>query len=433
MLSNILGLRIKTRQVVGTKTVRQSGITIVGTFISGTVGALTYICLARILGPLDYGVFSVSVATAAMLFSISNVGTDTGITRFVGKYINKDRDKALEFLKLGIKVKLVAWILVMIVGWVIMPVVSEVLLKKPNLLIPLRISLLGVGSSLLFSFSTASIQAIQRFFIWSALMVSMNALRFIIIGILFFLGFLGLYSGIWTFVLVPFLGFFMGLAFLPNFWQKKETGEVRREFFHYNKWVALFTLVTAISSRLDTFLTARYLSLADVGVYSVAVALSGFVAQVTLALATVVAPKFSAFENRSDALSYIKKLQLLVLTLAFVGVLSGLLLGYFLIPKLFGSEYALAFGPFVFLLLAQAIFFIAVPINGAVMYYFSYPKLFMGVSAGFLAIVAVLGSMLISKLGILGAGITMFVAQSFNYAIPLIWVINKFRNENSST
>jgi O-antigen/teichoic acid export membrane protein len=60
------------------------------------------------------------------------------------------------------------------------------------------------------------------------------------------------------------------------------------------------------------------------------------------------------------------------------------------------------------------------------MYYFSYPKLFVYISVGFLIIVAGLGIILIPTFGILGASATMLVAQIFNFAVPAIWVLNKF-------
>jgi O-antigen/teichoic acid export membrane protein len=72
-------------------------------------------------------------------------------------------------------------------------------------------------------------------------------------------------------------------------------------------------------------------------------------------------------------------------------------------------------------------FFLAIPAHAIIMYYFSFTKFFFWVSIGFLIIVGGIGWILIPSYGILGASLTMLLAQSFNFFVPLAWVIRKFR------
>ena len=170
--------------LIKTRTLKDSFITISGTLINGTLGLVFYFVMARYLGPTSFGVFSVAVVTLTLIGDIANFGSDTGTVRFVGKFINKERNKALKFLKLSLKVKVVSSLFVLLIGWQIVPFLVLQIFGKPELVFPLRLSLIGVGGYLLLGFSSYSLQATQRFWVWSGLNILANALRLSIIFIL---------------------------------------------------------------------------------------------------------------------------------------------------------------------------------------------------------------------------------------------------------
>lgn len=415
--------------IVRTKTIRQSGVTFAGTFLNGLLGIIFYILTARFLGPIGFGIFSVAIAALSLASDISSLGTDTGIVRFVGKYINTDRNKALRFLKLSLEVKFLVWIFVLIVGWLTAPLIARNILAKPELSFPLQLSMIGVGSGLFFSFTTNSLQAIQKFWEWSGLNIATNALRLLFVGLFIYSGFFSVASTLLAYIIAPFMGFLVGFTFLPSFLSVKNESSVARELFHYNKWVALFILVAAVSSRLDTFLATRLLSLAEVGIYSVAVSLASVVPQIVYALGVVVAPKLAGFDSKEKAITYLKKLQLFVLGLAFSGLLVGIPASYVVIPRLYGSQYLASISPFIILLFAQAVFLISTPVHTSVFYYFAKPSLFVWISLGHLAIIGGLGYFLISQFGYMGAATVVLLGTIFNFIVPAIWVIKKFREK----
>lgn len=410
-----------------TKTLKDSSITISGTLVNGTLGLIFYFVMARFLGPTSFGVFSVAVVTLTLVGDIANFGSDTGTVRFVGKFINKERNKALKFLKLSLKVKAVASLLVLLLGWQAVPFLVLQIFGKPELILPLRLSLVGVGGYLLYGFSTYSLQAIQRFWVWSGLHISANALRLLTILILIYLGVLSAENGFLVYITVPYLGFLAGLFFLPKFLKVKNENRVAKEFFGYNLWVAAFTIIAAVSGRLDTFLATSLLTLKEVGVYQAAVQLASIVPQIVFALGTVVAPKLAGTRNNSQALGYLKKLQVFVVALAVLGLILGIPLSKFVIPILYGKEYIASIAPFIVLLFAQAVFLISVPVHTSVFYYFGYPKLFVFIAMGHLAIIAGLGYPLIGLYGYLGAAYAVLAGNIFNLLVPTIWVARKFK------
>ena len=411
---------------VRTKTVYQTAVTTGTTIINGILGILFYIYLARSLGPAQFGIFSVAVLSLALIADIATVGTDTGIVKFVGKYLQSDKEKALRFLKLGLKTKIIVGTMLIIAGWFLVPFIAEKLLYKPELTVYLRYSLIGAFGGMIFTFTTSAIQAVQKFWAWGILNISLNALRLATILILAASLILNADLALVSYIVFPFIGFFAGLAILPGFLKVKNENSVSKEFFNYNKWVAVFTLIAAVSSRLDTYISARFLSLTEVGIYSVAVNLAGVVPQLVFAIAVVAAPKLSSFDTDAKAKAYLKKLQVLVLALGFAGLAVGIPLAYALIPGIYGSIYSPSIYPFIILLAAQAIFLISVPVHTAVIYYFGYPRLFVYISVVNLAAIAAGGYFLIGSYGMIGAAIAVLIGNTLNFIIPAVWVVRKF-------
>lgn len=395
---------------------------------NGALGAVFYILAARILGPSSFGLFTVSILTLTLVSDIGDLGTDTGLVRFVGKYQKKSPLKAKLFLKLGFKVKTLVWVFASFAGWLLAPFIAQVLFGKAELITPLRISFLGVGGVLLFSFITHALQGYQKFWAWSAVQIGANALRVLAVLILLFYSRLTLENTLWVYIAVPLAGFLFGLSLLPNFWKVKGETKVAKEFFHYNKWVALFILLAAFSSRLDTFISARFLSGKDLGIYGAAKQFVAIVPQIVGALSIVIAPKMAEMGGIKDLISYLKKTQLFVSGLVVLGILSIPLVLFF-IPILFGNVYIPSGPVFVILLFSQLVYLLSVPIHMSIFYYFSYPKLFFYLSVGHLLIVISLGYVLIMAYGVMGAAFSVLAGSIFNFAIPLFWVVGKLRKE----
>lgn len=419
----------KVKKVLKTQTFKHSLITTGGTIVNGVLGMLFYILLARILGPADFGIFSVFVAATTLIADVFDLGIGTGIIRFVGKYIHNNKEKALMVLKISLIIRLVLIVTIILCGYFLAPYVARELFKKEELTLPLRLSLFGAGGALLFAFVTSSVQALQKFWVWSGLNIAMNGLRLAVILFLVYLNLITPLSSMLSYVLIPLLGFVLGLAFLPNFFFARNERTEISELFKYNSWVGAFTIVAAVSSRLDTFISTRLLSLSEVGIYSVANNLAGIVPQIVFALAAVAAPKFASFNSKQKAINYFGKFQLFVVGLSILGVTVGIPLGACLIYCLYGSMYLGAIFPFVILLCAQAVFLISIPAHTSVIYYFAYPKLFVWISLVNLAVVSLLGWYLISNFGYIGAAGAIFVGNLGNFVIPFVWVVTKYKQK----
>lgn len=425
-------MRTFLNAIIGTATFRQSSTTFTGTIFNGVLGALFYIVLARVLGPADFGLLTVSITTLTLIADIADFGTNTGLIKFVSSTITSNKDRAFRFLKLSLEIKLAVWTGVLVFGFLVSPLLAEFIFSKPELTLPLRLSMIGVGGALLFTFATSTFQSFQKYISWSVLNILTNLFRLLAIIVLVFTQQISLISGLLAYIIFPFLGFSISLLFIPtkSIFLAKEEYKLTKEFLNYNKWVGIFTLIAAVSARLDTFITASLLTARELGVYSAANQPTSVIPQLIGALGVVAAPKFSSFQSKKEMLTYFKKFQLMVLGLSGFGVLILPLAVYF-IPIIYGIEYSQAVVPFIILVFSMLVFLVSVPLHSSIIFYFGKPEVFVWVSITHLLIVGTVGLYLISSFGIVGAALTVLIGMVFNLVAPLIWFLLKLKsNEN---
>ncbi|QQG43457.1 MAG: oligosaccharide flippase family protein [Candidatus Daviesbacteria bacterium] len=405
-----------------TKTLKDSFVTTSGTVINGVLGILFYILVARSLGSENFGIFTIAVATITILADIGSLGIDTGIIRFISKYLN---GKYKLFLKLGLEIKILVWLTVAIFGWLIAPILAQSFFGKSELVQPLRMSLLGAGGAMFFSFIATSFQGLQKYWVWSAFNITSNSIRLVLILLLSLTVGLTLENTLIIYIVIPFIFFFLGLFLLPNFLVEKNEQSVIKEFFKFNRWMILLTIVAALGARVDTFMAAKFLSIGQVGLYGVALQVAGVLPQLIFALAAVVAPKFASFNTRSQAWNYFKKVELLVLGLAFLGILL-IPVANLLIPLIYGSVFEGSVRAFTILFIAQLLFLLSVPAHQSIFYYFAKPQVFVIFSIINLLMVIFLSIKLIPLWGIEGAAATVLVGNILNFILPTFWAVKEF-------
>jgi stage V sporulation protein B len=392
-----------------------------------------YIFLARTLGPSDFGLFTLSVTVLALVADIGNFGINTGIVNFVSKYIDSDHRRSLKFLKLGLYSKVIISLTVLILGYFLSPYISKNIFSKPELITPLRLMFLGVGTTWMFSFTTSYYQASQKFISWGLIQILTNFIRLASVLVYFYFSQLNLIVSIIFYIAAPLLGFLISSINISFDFNKEKIGkDIGKEFFNFNKWVAIFGGVSAFSSRADTFILGRLATPIGIGIYSAANQLVQVIPQLIGAIGTVAAPKFSSFDEDAKMMKYFKKLQLMVGMIALV-ILAFSPIVKFIINTFFGAEYRNSFPIFLILLSAMLIFLISIPVHNVIIYYYSYPKLFSYLSIINLLVVFPSAYFLTLKYGVYATAYSILFGNSLNLLIPGLWFLNKiFFSKNQS-
>lgn len=405
-------------------------VVLVGTIFNGALGLVFYSLAGRLLGPGEFGLLFITISFLTLTTDLIDLGTNSSVIKFVPSLVRNNPLQAYRFIKLGFKIKLLAWGVTALLS-ILSPLFARHLFAKPELSRLIQLALLGGGGALLFAFSSSILQALQRFRLWSLLNISSNFFRVLALLLLFFLGWLNLTNSLIIYLVIPFIGFIASLFIIPTLkiGQVKNDLSVLRSLYSFGGSVAVFTLIAAVSSKLDSFLVARLLSNNEVGIYAAANQLVMGIPQVASAVGVVLSPRFASFASLPTMLGYFRKAQLLVLGIGLASLLvlpfSGTILTFF-----YGSVYLPAVVPFIILWISMLVFLISIPVHTAVIYYFGNSKLFVWLSFLHLGIIAILGPQLIVQYGASGAAATVLIGVITNLLLPLVWFLRRIQNES---
>lgn len=382
------------------------------------------------MGPYDFGLFSLSITVLAVVADVGNFGINAGIVNFVSKYLNSDNQRSMKFLKLGLTAKLIIGVFVLLLGFLASPFIATVLFKKPELINAFRLVFLGVGTTWLFSFTTSYYQATQKFISWGLIQIFTNSMRLIFIVLLLSNSKLNLILAVLSYITAPLLGFLFSFVNISlSFIKEKITSGIRSEFFNFNKWLAVSSGIGAFSSRTDTFVLGRLTTPAGIGIYSAANQLVQVIPQIIGAIGTVVAPRYSSFTNDKDMISYFKKLLLFVSGISIFILLCTPIVK-FIIDIFFGVEYQNSFKIFVILVFSALIFLMSVPFHNAIIYYFSYPRLFSYLSVINFVVVATLSVYLTKTFGYQATAYAIVAGNFVNFLISALWFWRRVKSIN---
>jgi len=395
--------------------------------VSGGLAAIFFILLANWLPQSEYGSLTTLVVTTTVISSFLNLGVNQTLVNLLSSKNSIDTESS-QILSLALVIKLVCGVPLIVFFELFSREIAQILFHKPDLSTYVSIIGYGVCAQLLFAFSVSVAQSRQNYRLWSTLFIVTNLLRLLITGGLFKLGLLtGFISGM-CYALIPLLGPIIVFA-LPEFRfritipSKANT----HKFLSFNNWTAMFNSVSSVSSRLDSLLTARYVSLSDNGSYGLANQIVSVFPQLITAIGSVTTPKFASFSSPQSHSKYLPKAVLFTSGIAFVSLLFFAIITPHLY-SLVGYAYSASQTMFYILLFTQIVFLAASPISDSILHYYRRPKIIFYQSLGQGIVVFSAAIILIQKFGLSGSAISALLGQVFSalfLVISYVWLSKK--------
>src|SRR5258707_10059407 len=113
---------------------RQSLITVVGNTLATGLSAIALILISRMLGPVQFGEFSVGFAIIMILNRLNDFGLNTTITKFASRSA-QDQESVQNIFGYTLKVKLVFSIILIVTGLIVTPFLVQLLHFQQPILI----------------------------------------------------------------------------------------------------------------------------------------------------------------------------------------------------------------------------------------------------------------------------------------------------------
>ena len=391
----------------------------------------------RLLGPADFGVYSLLLAVTGIAGVIVDVGLTEAAVKHIAAAWPGQREKAVR------QAQVFFWLRVglagggVLLGSLLAPVIAAFLLERTDGTFLVVLALLGMAVTALNGSINALLQATGNFSRISAVMIFSSGIGTLITVILVLAGTLNLVTvlvgvGIGT----ALSGFWLGRYLLPKNWgeagqsplQFPGLGPIRRDskpLFKFGRWLWVSNIVKILVSYLDVFLINHWLSAATLGIYALALSLASKAEIVNHSLYTVLVPTASAIQGKQALRNYLR-IGLIRSGLISLGLILLAPVAIWFIPFFYGAEYQDSVSLFM-LLLAVAIFDILTLPPLLLIYTFDRSDVAALAETVRLGALVLTGVWLIPILGPFGAVGARFVAKLLGFGFTLVLLIRHYR------
>ena len=315
-----------------------------GSGFSRGVALLNTLIIARMLGPLHFGIFSIFYAVMILTWQLPQAFDGVFVTH--AKKSSSKCEKN-DLLKTSVVLKFFYLILVLFLSYPLSYVLAKYCFQKDEVQIPIMAAML-CGVCLMFLMTVASIfQEQERF----ARFASTNAVYSVSIFICLLIMYL--FSGRIAFTLRLVIGIYIivsaiiacsSMALLyhrlgnPFVFDKV----VLKTAFTQGKWFFAVVAASCIFGRIDVFFLTRYVDLKSLGIYAVAAQLIMAVDLATGSFSGICLPKAGrAVRSRESFKGFLRES-----IWAIIFIDAGIMLFIFIAPQvvtaLYGKEYAMA-------------------------------------------------------------------------------------------
>lgn len=392
---------------------------------------LNSLIIARLLGPADFGRFSIFYIVMILTWQIPQ-SFDTTFIRYA-RTSDSDTTKN-NYLKASIFLKIFYSGILLCLTYPLSIFLARYLFNKPEIHIILMSSMIS-GVCLSFLMTLSSIyQERERFAEFSIL----NA--FYTVSIFFILLFfkstgrmLTLEGTILIFLIVSII---VGILSAVLLFKKIEKpfvmdAHVLKKSFSLGKWIFGSTLLYFTFQRMDIIFLTRYANFESVGIYSVAAQLVMSISLLTGSLSGIFLPKSGSALDSESSFKIYKKESILAITLIGIFIIIVMLAAPFMVQLLYGDKYIPAIS--ILRILLMGWIFIAAYIPFSFLFYtlndsktpflIEFFKMVIGIS--------LLYYLVFSK-GILGAAIAVSTALILSSIMSLIILKRKIKERSLS-
>ncbi|MGA1974356.1 MAG: oligosaccharide flippase family protein [Conexivisphaerales archaeon] len=274
-----------------------------GNFTSTLLLAVCAIAVGRILGPSDYGLYSVALILPGYVYLAIQLGIPSAATRFSAKYAAEgDRKKGVSFIQSLLIFQLLLSLLSLAVIIPLDSLIAVSVLNRADVAGLLPVAVISVVGNAVYYTGTAGFQGLARMDrsamlqVFQALIKLVASVALILVGFGVFGALVGntlslMVSGVAGLLLI------MALGGRPS--PKEMWGDIRVAL-GYSAPLYLAATVSGLLSPYSSTLLANFVSNAQIGGYGAAINISALVTLFVFPIATALLPIFSGLgEDRA--------------------------------------------------------------------------------------------------------------------------------------
>jgi len=408
------------------KGLQQTVISLIGNFFATGVSAITIILISRVLGPTQFGVFTVAMAVAVILSRVADAGLNATLLKFASDTSNHQKNNAL--FSYTIKLKLWLTLILAAMGMFSGSLLSRVLhFDQPHLI---SLAFYLVGFTVWYEQLVTMLQASQRFSQAVAANLSQSLAKLIGISILFLIGLKSSVFAFGWYMIAPVIPVLLFRYFVSPQLKIKLNQDFslhRQSVLKMAKHSSVAFIAAGLIENVDVLIVQRYLTTYETGLLGGVSRISLMLLMIAYSLGNVLYPRVAQYKDQVNMARYLKK-AVFMSVLALAGFLLFIPLSELSIILTIGPEY-LAGTPILLILVASSFITLATIPFLALFYVFEKDWYFSVSGIGQLLIVVVGNYLLVPTMGLYGAAWTRFISRVFFFTFTIGLAIYIYRQK----
>jgi len=318
------------------------------TFIS----ALGAIVIAKLLGPADYGLYSLSLAVPSLIAAVADLGVSPALTWFSVKLRDEHKPSQLAImLKTGFLIKLLIGLLLSSATLMSSKEIASWLLKRPETGVYLMLASTSILLQAIFSVAYSSLIGLNKMEKVSLMLIAQSIVKAFLSTILILIG-LSVLGGILGYLSGYAIAAILGLTILLDHYGKLDKdsngggiGYAAAAMIKYGFPAYIAALLATLLTQYQNLILAHFASNTEIGNFNASLNFLALINLIAFPITTVLFPAFSALNPNSDDDALKSMFTLSVKYVSLLLVPSSLFVAFLskeFISLTYGESYALA-------------------------------------------------------------------------------------------
>ncbi len=148
---------------LGAGAARTASFVMIGKFSSIIFLGLAFIVIARLLGPSEYGIYTLALAVAGFTGAIGNLGVGTALNKFIPQHLYRKDMRAIEdILANSFFITLIMGIVIAVITAALSGIIAADVFHNPSYALVIEIAAISIIASMLFSTSYSALLGFNK-------------------------------------------------------------------------------------------------------------------------------------------------------------------------------------------------------------------------------------------------------------------------------
>ncbi len=345
LLNEFLNMKINKKKILSKIAIKNSFYNFSSTIIAKFGGFILTIILARALLPELFGVYSLVLSIAVIIFSFTDLGISQTTVKFVSEFLGKNKKiKAFSYFWYFLKIETILIFFGAIILLSLSHVLANNIFNKPEIFLPLLFAILFIIVNSFRSFFGVIFSALNDLATTPLIYFILHSTK-----IIFSLIILSMFSGIaavsavfMAFAASSFVSLISIIIILKikkiNLFFKKRTHISSKPALKYLSFMSIALVSLVIFGAVDIFMLGIFVDSLYIGYYQAAFSLVVSLVAIFSILSGVLFPIFTQIYGNRLKRALLKPLRYTII-ISMPAVIGLIFIAQYLVPLLFGIEY----------------------------------------------------------------------------------------------